>query len=126
MCAFKWQSRDDFIEDPSLEINGYLADLEELKYSQFYFTHNVAGCGSTMVIEARDFFSLYSGPSYKERRTDQEDCPGYCRDKEQLDRCAAYCECAFNREIIQLIRARQSLNKQQTDQHKKKSQGSSS
>lgn len=111
MCNTKWQSRDDFIDDPTLEINGYFADMEKLEWSLFYFTHLRQGCWSTLAIQAKEFLSLYSGPRYPERRMGQEDCPGYCLEQEKLDRCDAFCECAFNREIIQLIKERQEKNR---------------
>ncbi len=108
MCSTEWVTRDEFLNDLSLEINGYGADFERLDWSLFYFTHKKEGCFSTMVVEAKDFLDLYSGKKYTERRTGLEDCPGYCLDKEQLNRCEALCECAFNREIINLIKIRQS------------------
>lgn len=104
MCARVWKTRDDFLRDKSLEINGYGAYFDQLEKSLFYFTHNIEGCRSTLTVSAENFFSLYSGKKYKDRRTREKDCPGYCLDKEQLDRCDAFCECAFNREIIQVIK----------------------
>jgi len=106
MCSTEWETRDNFLDDLSLEINGYKADFEKLEWSLFYFTHMKEGCLSTMAIEARDFLSLYSGERYTQRRTGKAECPGYCLDQKQLDRCDALCECAFNREIIQIIRKR--------------------
>lgn len=106
MCNYNWQSREEFIEDPSLIINGYVPDFEKLEWSLFYFTHDVIGCGTTIAIEAEQFFTLYSGPKYSERKTGKKGCPGYCLIKDQLDRCDAFCECAFNREIIQKFRSK--------------------
>lgn len=110
MCAHTWETQADFISDQQLKINGYLADFEHLELSQFYFTHMVEGCYSTMTLEAKEFLNLYEGERYPERRTGEKECPGYCLDEEQLARCAAFCECAFNREIIQLIKERQNGN----------------
>lgn len=107
MCATKWETLDDFINDPLLFINGYQAHFERLGQSLFYFTHQKEGCFSTIAIKAEEFLSLYSGKQYKERRTNKEDCPLYCFEKEQLDRCDAFCECAFNREIIEIVKTKQ-------------------
>jgi hypothetical protein len=107
MCSAKWKTRDDFLNDRSLGINGYQADFENLESSLFYFTHLKKDCFSTLVLEANDFLSLYAGKKYPERRTRMDDCPGYCLEKEQLSRCDAFCECAFNREIIQIMKVRQ-------------------
>lgn len=104
MCSTVWQTRDQFLHDESIAIVGYGADFEKLDWSLFYFNHNKEGCFSTIVIEARHFLDLYKGKQYTQRRTGKEDCPGYCLDENQLDRCEAMCECAFNREIIKIIR----------------------
>lgn len=111
MCFFEWKTRDEFLDDKKLNINGYLADFDKLEWGLFLFTHHKTNCFSTLAIRAEDFLSLYSGPRYKERRTGKEDCPGYCLDKNQLDRCDALCECAFNREVIQIIKKRQKKNR---------------
>jgi len=109
MCSTKWETRDDFINDPLLFINGYMAHFERLEQSLFCFTHQKEGCFSTIAIKAEGFLSLYSGKKYKERRTNKEDCPSYCFEKERLDRCDTLCECAFNREIIEIIKTKQDL-----------------
>ncbi len=110
MCSTRWETLEDFISDPDLVINGYLADFERLEWSLFYFTHMKPDCRSTLAVEAKSFFSLYHGKRHSERRTGKEDCPGYCLDKNELGRCDAFCECAFNREIIQIIKERQGRN----------------
>lgn len=108
MCATEWKTRDDFLDDKTLHINGYGADFEKLERGLFYFTHQQEGCFSTVVLEARDFMDLYSGKKYTERKTGLKDCPAYCLDEKQLDRCDAVCECAFYREVIHIIRERHS------------------
>ena len=106
MCFTEWKNRDDFLDDSSLELNGYKADFEKLEWGLFYFTHNKEGCFSTMAVETKLFLDLYAGKKYTERRTGEEECPGYCLDEKQLSRCDAFCECAFNREVIQVIKQR--------------------
>ena len=108
MCAFVWKTRDEFLDDNSLDLDGYLTDFDKLEWSLFLFTHNQENCFSTLAIQAKDFLSLFSGKRYTERRAGMAECPGYCLDENQLDRCDAFCECAFNREIIQIIKMRQS------------------
>lgn len=108
MCYYKWDTQEEFITDSSLRIDGYMADFEVLDASLFYFTHMRPECGSTFTMEAQVFLNLYNGEKYVERRTGEEECPAYCQDKENLNRCDALCECAFNREIIQIIKKRQS------------------
>ena len=110
MCSTEWLTRDEFLDDRSLEVNGYGVDFEKLELSLFYFTHKKEGCFTTIVLEAKSFLSLYSGKKYTEKRTGEGECPGYCLEKEQLNRCDVICECAFNRETIHIIKERQ--NKQ--------------
>jgi len=103
-CFETWPSQEEFITDQTLELNGYTADFEKLEDGLFFFTHHNNNCFSTMAIEVKDFMNLFSGTRYPERKTGSEECPRYCLDKEQLDRCVAICECAFVREIIQVLR----------------------
>ncbi|HMK56293.1 MAG TPA: hypothetical protein VK448_06635 [Dissulfurispiraceae bacterium] len=106
-CFRDWSTRDDFLSDNSLELNGYKADFEKLEYGLFFFTHKVDGCCSTMALEVKDFLGIYTGKMYTDRKTLSDECPGYCTDEKQLSRCDALCECAFAREIMHIIRQRQ-------------------
>jgi len=109
MCGTKWTTRDEFMSDRLVELNGYGADFERIEWSLFYFTHMKEGCCSTMGLAATDFLDLYSGKKFTERKTGLEGCPGYCLDEKQLAGCNAICECAFNREIIQILKARKGI-----------------
>jgi len=106
MCSTTWKTRDEFLEDRTLVINGYGVDFERLEWSLFYFTHAKDGCDTTLAIPAEEFFDLYEGERFNERKTGQKDCPRYCLDEKQLNRCDAFCECVFNREIIRMIKER--------------------
>ncbi len=102
-CREVWVTQNSFLIDKSLKLNGYKADLEELEYGLFFFTHTKDGCHTTLSIEVRDLLNLYSGKTYSGEKTGSEDCPGYCTNIEELERCDAQCECSFVREIIQVI-----------------------
>ena len=102
-CQMHWPTQEKFISDKELELTGYKADFEKLEYGMFFFNHNENDCFSTIVIEVSEFLNLYKGPFYTERKTGTEDCPGYCKDKAELSRCEALCECAFVREITNMI-----------------------
>lgn len=108
-CDKVWECQSDFVADPTLALNGYSADFNNLLDGLFYFTHQTEGCCSTMAIKAGDFRNLYSGTTYQKRMTHSGDCPGYCLDKNRLDHCDVPCECAFVREIISVIRKNQSV-----------------
>jgi len=110
-CGTEWHSRDDFLADPTLELNGYQADFRKLEHGLFLFTHKYLNCFTTMAIRAKDFLDLYKGRRYHENRALTADCPRYCIDERQLGRCEAFCECAFVREVIQIVIQRQKSGK---------------
>jgi hypothetical protein len=106
-CSYTWASREEFLADPNLELNGYQVNFKKLEGGMFLFTHATEQCGSTMTVIMGIFSDLYSGETYKENKALSEECPRYCIDEEQLARCDALCECAFAREIMQIILERQ-------------------
>ncbi len=106
MCAKKWMSRDSFLDDPELNFNGYQANFALMEQGLFYFTHENKDCGSTMILKAEMFISLYTGTKYQNNKKLSEQCLGLCLDRNQLDRCPKHCEFAFVREISQIIKDR--------------------
>lgn len=103
-CLEVWSTQEKFVDDGLLEIIGYKANFEKLEEGLFFFTHKKQDCFSTMAIEVKEFLNLYTGPIYPERKAESEECPRYCLDKYQLDRCTALCDCAFVREIVQILK----------------------
>jgi hypothetical protein len=106
MCVKVWKSRDEFLDDCYLRLEGYSADFEIREKGLFYFTHRVPGCFSTMALEAWDFLDLYSGEKYPTSKMGTDECSGFCLERKNLDHCPAHCELAFVREIIQIIKNR--------------------
>ena len=102
MCGCAWDSRDAFLCDPCVEIVGYQVHFEELTAGYFLFNHS---CETSMAVAVGAFRNLYDGPVFEERRTGTDDCPEYCLNRDDLGPCLARCECAFVREIIQLVRS---------------------
>lgn len=103
LCDFEWESRDVFLDDPDISLIGYQARFRDLTEGLFYFNHS---CNGTMAIPVNAFTGLYEGPVFEERKTGGEECPGHCLYKESLEPCPAECECAYVREIIQVIKGR--------------------
>lgn len=103
MCNTQWHTINSFINDPDLSFNGYQANFKELAAGLFLFTHRTEGCGSTMAVSAGHFFHLYDGPVFTEPKTGSEECPEHCFNQDDLGRCFAKCECAFVREIVDII-----------------------
>ena len=100
-CSVQWPRRTDFLEDASLELIGYQVNFTSLEAGIFLFNHD---CNSTLAIKAHDFQDLYHGPIFKERATGGPECTGKCLYEDDLSLCPAQCECAFVREILQLVR----------------------
>lgn len=103
-CSTSWHTRDDFLADKSIVLNGYQVSLKNLEAGLILFTHMVETCKSTMSLKVCNFTDLYKGPRYPDNKALSAECPRYCIDEKKLDRCNALCECAFVREIIQVIR----------------------
>lgn len=100
-CDFEWDSRESFLEDDGITIVGYQAHFESLTLGLLLFNHS---CKTTLAVQAGEFRDLYDGPVFTNSATGSEACPGYCLKQHELRRCGAQCECAYVREIIELIK----------------------
>ncbi len=112
MCNAEWQSMEEFFADATLSFNGYQANFGRLGEGIFFFTHDTVTCGSTMGIKVRTFVSLFSGEKYSGSKALSKDCPRYCLDQSNLERCNAQCENAFAREISHIIQYRIATGKE--------------
>lgn len=101
-CKTPWYSREEFLGDSKLDFIGYQVNFSKLELGYFLFNHLV--CQSTIAVPAGRFRDLYEGPIFSDRKTGSEDCPGYCLDRDALAPCSAQCECAYIREIMQILR----------------------
>jgi hypothetical protein len=100
VCAQCWPSREDFLADPAIKYIGYQAHFKALTTGLLYFNHH---CKTTIALEVAQFRDLYSGPVFSERKTGGDECPGHCLHRNNVEPCPAQCECAFVRELIQII-----------------------
>ena len=100
-CGTRWNTRNAFLADSELDIIGYQVDFRELTAGLFFFNHS---CKGTFTIYANEFIDLYQGPIFEDRATGSDECPGYCLRKNYLEPCPVKCECAFVREVLQIIR----------------------
>ena len=101
-CAFPWFSRTEFLQDRNTELIGYQANFSQLELGYFLFNHLT--CESTIAIPAGLFKDMYAGPLFSERLTGTDACQGLCEDMDAIEPCHAQCECAYVREIMQIIR----------------------
>jgi hypothetical protein len=100
-CGFEWIGRASFLVDSNIEIIGYQVHFKKPTAGSFLFNHS---CGTTLAVSVGEFVDLYEGPVFTTRPGESEDCPTYCLYRRELRPCAVECECAFVREIIQLIK----------------------
>lgn len=100
-CGYKWRDRDSFLSDPEIRLNGYQVNFYNLKLGLFLFDH--LKCRTTLAIKAGEFRDLYHGPVFTERKTGTEECPEYCLRPQELSRCPTKCNCAWVREILDIV-----------------------
>ncbi len=101
-CDAPWFSREDFLKDNDIDLVGYQVNFGDLELGFFLFNH--LACESTIAVHAGMFRDLYDGPMFSECLTGSEPCPGYCLHKDILQPCQAQCECAYVREIMEIVR----------------------
>ncbi len=99
-CGKIWPEREAFLNDTTKRLVGYQVDFASLDLGYILFN---CECNSTLAIEAGEFRDLYSGEVFVEKKTGSEECPGYCLHKQELRPCPARCECAYVREILQIL-----------------------
>lgn len=100
-CGHKWLSRESFLSDSHIEITGYRVNFDDLSEGTFLFSHS---CGATLALPVRKFNGLYEGPIFQDRATGTEGCPSYCLYQDCLALCSNRCECAYVRNIIDIIK----------------------
>ena len=85
-------------------MNGYMAHYDDLHLGLFIFQHNLNGCETAVAIQAGEFVDLYKGETFKENLKGTDTCPEYCSHKSVLEPCPAKCECAWVRDVIQIVK----------------------
>lgn len=101
LCQEQWTSLEAFIQDPTIELIGYMPTFDNLVRGLILFNH---GCGTTLACQVALFEHLYEGPVYQDKKTGEAECPGYCQNKADLSPCSIKCSCAFVRETLQIIK----------------------
>jgi hypothetical protein len=100
VCNSSWPDQKSLLTDPEISVIGYQTNFIDLKFGLFLFNHS---CGTTLSMQVRHFQNLYHGPIASKRATGTEDCPKYCLYKDDMRPCSVDCECAYVREILQII-----------------------
>jgi len=102
-CGCVWETRDDFLNDEEIEIIGYQVIFKKMSTGVFLFNHS---CKGTFGLKVEQFEDLYDGPIFAEKITGSDACHNFCLHEDNLEPCPEQCECAFVREIIQVIKNR--------------------
>lgn len=100
-CGKRWGTLEDFIQDPMIELVGYMPTFDDLANGLFLFNHS---CKTTLACRVMLFEKLYDGPVYQVSKQMNADCPGYCQHHSDLSHCPNKCCCAFVRETLQIIK----------------------
>jgi hypothetical protein len=102
-CRHRWGDRQQFLGDPDVALVGYQVNFGELGAGHLLFNHLAQRCRSTISVRADKFSDLYEGPIFEERATGSNRCPGHCLRETVLDPCPGKCECAYVREVLQIV-----------------------
>jgi len=100
-CETQWESMPAFLQDPSIQLVGYMPTFDELTEGLFLFNHC---CGTTLACNVDQFVHLYEGPIYQTNYRGGDGCPGHCLHKTDLAPCPQRCSCAFVRETLGIIK----------------------
>ena len=100
-CAEEWNALEDFLADADIVLTGYQVHFEDLKTGLLLFNHS---CGTTMGLTVDNFTHLYAGDIFTECLAGADQCPELCVNKHSLGPCPLKCECAYVREILQIIK----------------------
>jgi len=103
-CGAVWHDRKDFLKDPEIAICGYQPDFEDLERGLLLFNHLRAGRGTTFSVSVAAFSDLVMRPILSLRVAGSPDCPTHCFRMNDLEPCPMRCECAFVRDVIQVLR----------------------
>jgi hypothetical protein len=103
LCGYAWNSREHFLSDPSIILEGYQANFNVLEEGLFIFCHTISNCRTSLALDVYSLDDLYTGPIFLEKKLGTG-CPGYCLHQNSLQSCDNACECVFVRMILQIIR----------------------
>lgn len=100
-CSRVWQSREDFLADPAVELVGYQSFIQDEILGLFLFNH--LACRTTLTVRAARFEDLHDGPIYRLRRRAAERGPGLCLARGEQAACPSACECEYVAGVVESI-----------------------
>ncbi|MBN1212086.1 MAG: hypothetical protein JXA92_05860 [candidate division Zixibacteria bacterium] len=106
----KWLSSDEVLTDPDIKPLGmaYLEDENNTAY--YYFQHTVPNCGSSFLIEIKDFKPFLTEDIPQVSLMASKHCEGHCVDLYDLNVCKNECYYApFRRLILKLTQLKKAV-----------------
>jgi hypothetical protein len=103
-CHRCWPTCEDFVGDPSLQVNGYMAVLGKPDEGLILLTHCATDCGTTVAVRAGELRCLYDGPEYPDCCAGMDVCERLCLEQDKLEECSAPCAMAWVRVVLQHLR----------------------
>lgn len=100
MCGREF-SADDILHDSDITPLGMRIEKDDSRLNYFYFTHDVAECGTTFVIPVEAFESCLPAPPPAQILTGTDDCRGLCLDLAEHGFCDQDCRWAPYRRLLQ-------------------------
>ncbi len=88
-CRCEWKTKDDFLLDKTVFLNGYQPYFQSLELGFFLFTHEIENCKSTCAIKVEEILpsDLLLEVKGKTIVPFQGKCKGYCTDNFNLQDC---------------------------------------
>lgn len=100
-CTTKWPTREDLLSDPGVTLIGFQVDMHRPRGGLFLFNHC---CRDTLAVPAEMFLDLVDRPLVTSSLRGTPVCERHCLHRNDIDPCRQHCECAFVREVLQVVR----------------------
>jgi hypothetical protein len=100
-CEKSWERLEEFIQDPAIELTGYMPTFDDLLTGLFLFNH---GCGTTLACPVALFNHLLRRAGLSDPENGWAGMPGPCLNKTDFTPCPAKCNCAFVRETLLILK----------------------
>jgi hypothetical protein len=103
VCSYIWETSEQWITDPKLRFNTYLADFEDPGKGRILVTHTANDCGAILAVRAADLREHYHGSVHAWLNRGNPTCKGLCLDETRTDSCDAECSMHWVRELLQAL-----------------------
>jgi hypothetical protein len=99
-CERRWDTREQFLDDPTIVLLGYQSFLPDDVLGLFMFNHD---CGTTLTIRAARLEDLHDGPIYRARRDWVQHGAETCLASSTDHACPPTCECEYVKHVSEAV-----------------------